>query len=74
MWVGQGNGGLQSSPEITLDLAVRALVPPGAPAIVERPAYYGAINALRGAHACILEVPVDSDGMNLEVLRAHLSR
>jgi 2-aminoadipate transaminase len=65
---------ITSGAQQALDLAVRALVPPGAPAIVERPAYYGAINALRGAHACILEVPVDSDGMNLEVLRAHLSR
>jgi DNA-binding transcriptional MocR family regulator len=57
-----------------IDLSVRALVPPGAPVIVEKPAYYGAINALRGVRARILEVPVEDDGMNLDILKSYLIR
>jgi 2-aminoadipate transaminase len=63
-----------SGAQQAIDLSARALVPPGAPVIVERPAYYGAINALRGVRARIIEVPVEHDGINLEVLRAHLIR
>lgn len=57
-----------------IDLAVRALVPLGAPVIIERPAYYGAINALRGVRARIIEVPLENDGMDLDILRTQLSR
>ena len=47
-----------SGAQQAIDLSVRDLVPPGAPVIVEQPAYYGAINALRGVRARILEVPL----------------
>ena len=63
-----------SGAQQAIDLSVRALVPPGSPVIVEQPAYYGAINALRSAHARILEVPLEHDGMNLEILKRHLVR
>jgi 2-aminoadipate transaminase len=49
-------------------------VPHGSPVIVERPSYYGVINVLRGVGARILEVPLESDGMDIETLEAHLTR
>jgi 2-aminoadipate transaminase len=57
-----------------IDLIVRSHVPHGAPVIVERPAYYGTINALRGVGARIFEVPLQADGMDLDSLEHHLSR
>lgn len=63
-----------SGAQQAIDLAVRALVPHGAPVVVERPAYYGALNALRGVRARIFDVPLDDDGMNLEILKDHLVR
>jgi 2-aminoadipate transaminase len=57
-----------------IDLVVRCLVPHGAAVVIERPAYYGAINALRGVGAHILEVPLEADGMNIAMLEAHLKR
>jgi 2-aminoadipate transaminase len=63
-----------SGAQQAIDLSVRTIVPPGSPVIVEQPAYYGAINALRSSHARILEVPLESDGMNLEILKSHLVR
>ncbi|HZP70656.1 MAG TPA: PLP-dependent aminotransferase family protein [Pseudolabrys sp.] len=76
-------GGLTAAPEDVIvtsgaqqaiDLVVRLLVPHGSPVIVERPSYYGVINALRGVGARILEVPLEADGMEIEKLEAHLAR
>jgi 2-aminoadipate transaminase len=63
-----------SGAQQAIDLSVRALLPPDAPVIVEQPAYYGAINALRNNRARILDVPIESDGMNLEILKTYLIR
>ncbi len=63
-----------SGAQQAIDLTVKALVSPNTPVIVERPAYYGAINAFQGAGARILEVPLQDDGMDLEILEALLSR
>jgi 2-aminoadipate transaminase len=63
-----------SGAQQALDLAVRALVSPGAPVIIEQPAYYGAINAMLGARPRILEVPLQEDGMNLDILENYLRR
>lgn len=57
-----------------VDLTIRALVKPGKPVIMEQPAYYGVINAARGMHARILEVPLQPDGMDLNILEHHLVR
>jgi 2-aminoadipate transaminase len=57
-----------------IELVVRLLVPHGSPVIVERPSYYGVINALRSVGARILEVPLEDDGMEIEKLEAHLAR
>lgn len=63
-----------SGAQQAIDLIVRQTVPPGAPVVVERPTYYGAINAIRAAGARILEVPLEPDGMNIETLERHLAR
>jgi DNA-binding transcriptional MocR family regulator len=63
-----------SGAQQALDIAVRALIPPATPVIVERPAYYGAINALRGVRARLLEVPLEGDGMDLDILKTYLVR
>src|SRR4029079_14534734 len=65
---------LTSGAQQAIDLAVRTLVAPGSPVIVEQPAYYGAINALRSSNARMLEDPLESDGMNLDILKRHLVR
>jgi 2-aminoadipate transaminase len=63
-----------SGAQQAIELVIRLLVSPGSPVIVERPTYYGVVNALRSAGAHILEVPLESDGMDIETLEAHLSR
>lgn len=63
-----------SGAQQAIELVVRLLVPHGSPVIVERPSYYGVLNALRSVGARILEVPIDSDGMDIEKLEAHLAR
>jgi 2-aminoadipate transaminase len=63
-----------SGAQQAIELVIRLLVPYGSPAIVERPTYYGVINALRSVGARILEVPLETDGMDLAKLEAHLSR
>lgn len=63
-----------SGAQQAIELSGRALVPPDAAVIMERPAYYGAINALRSVRARIIEVPVEHDGLNLDVLRTLLKR
>lgn len=63
-----------SGAQQAIDLAVRSLVAPGAPVVIERPAYYGAINSLRAVHARILEVPLERDGMDIDRLEAYLVR
>jgi 2-aminoadipate transaminase len=63
-----------SGAQQAIDRAVHALVAPGAAVTIEQPAYYGAINTLRAAGARILEVPLERDGMDLDVLERHLVR
>jgi 2-aminoadipate transaminase len=63
-----------SGAQQAIELVIRLLVPHGSPVIVERPTYYGVVNALRSAGARILEVPLESDGMEIDKLEAHLSR
>ncbi len=63
-----------SGAQQAIELVIRLLVPHGTPVIVERPAYFGVINALRTVGARILEVPLEPDGMDIEKLEAHLSR
>jgi 2-aminoadipate transaminase len=57
-----------------IDLVARALGSSDSSVAIEQPSYYGAINAFRGVRARMLEVPLESDGMDLAVLERHLIR
>ncbi len=46
-----------------LTAAFRALVPPGAPLLMESPTYPGALAAARAAGARVIPVPADGDGL-----------
>jgi 2-aminoadipate transaminase len=65
---------ITSGAQQAIDLVLRSLVRVGDPVAVERPAYYGAINAIRAVGARVLEVPVMPDGIDLDVLETQLSR
>ncbi|MFD4429583.1 PLP-dependent aminotransferase family protein [Nocardia sp. NPDC058497] len=51
-----------------LSLLAEVLLDPGALVIVEDPAYVGALQVFRAAGARIVAVPLDSDGMRVDVL------
>lgn len=57
-----------------LDLLGRVLVDPGDLIVVEDPCYLGALQAFRGAQPEIESVPVDSDGIQVEVLAEKLAQ
>nr|WP_225988707.1 PLP-dependent aminotransferase family protein [Peribacillus frigoritolerans] len=57
--------GLQQS----IDLIARTFVGPGDVVIMEAPTYPGAIDIFRGRGATILTVPVDKDGMRIDILQ-----
>lgn len=65
---------MTSGAQQAIDLVIRGLIGAGATAIVERPGYYGTINALKAAGARILEVPMEEDGMRIDVLSDYLAR
>ncbi|MFD3705633.1 PLP-dependent aminotransferase family protein [Nocardia sp. NPDC058658] len=51
-----------------LSLLAEVLLDPGALVIVEDPAYVGALQVFRAAGARIIAVPLDSNGMRLDIL------
>jgi DNA-binding transcriptional MocR family regulator len=70
--------GVPSTPENTLvtsgsqqgiDLVARTFVGPGDVVVMEAPTYPGAIDVFRGRGATILTVPVDKDGMRIDILQ-----
>jgi GntR family transcriptional regulator / MocR family aminotransferase len=52
-----------------LDLAARTLLNPGEAAWLENPGYFGARGALLAAGACMVPVPVDEQGLVVEIGR-----
>ncbi len=56
-----------------LALLGQALLDPGSLVIVEDPAYVGALQVFRAAGARIVAVPLDADGMRLDVLAERLA-
>lgn len=58
-----------SGSQQAFDIVVRIFIQPGDVVVVEAPAYPAAVQALRLAGASILQVPVDGDGMQVDVLR-----
>jgi 2-aminoadipate transaminase len=65
---------ITSGGQQAIDLVARALASSASSVAIEQPSYYGAINAFRGVRARMLEVPLESDGIDLEVLERHLVR
>ncbi|WP_330183207.1 PLP-dependent aminotransferase family protein [Nocardia sp. NBC_01503] len=57
-----------------LSLLAEVLLDPGALVIVEDPAYVGALQVFRAAGARILAVPLDGEGMRVDVLRELLAQ
>ncbi|WP_431955932.1 PLP-dependent aminotransferase family protein [Nocardia lijiangensis] len=57
-----------------LSLLAEVLLDPGALVVVEDPAYVGALQVFRAAGARILAVPLDGEGMRVDVLRELLAR
>lgn len=55
-----------------LDLVARALLDPGDAVMVEDPAYVGALQVFRAAGAALHPVPLDADGMQVDVLDRQL--
>ena len=55
-----------------LDLVARALVEPGDTVALADPGYVGAIQVLRLAGARLLPIPVDADGLRVDVLEERL--
>jgi len=56
-----------------LELTAKTYIDPGDSVVVEAPTYLGAIMAFRGYEADVHGIPVDSDGMRVEVLRDELA-
>lgn len=52
-----------------IDLVARTFVGPGDVVVLEAPTYPGAIDVFRGRGATILTVPVDNDGMRVDLLQ-----
>jgi DNA-binding transcriptional MocR family regulator len=57
-----------------LDLVARALIAPGDAVVVEDPTYLGALTVFRGAGARLLPVPMDDQGMRVDILERMLAR
>jgi 2-aminoadipate transaminase len=57
-----------------IDLAARVFLDPGDIVVLEEPTYFPAIQVFRAAGARILTVPVDAQGMRVDVLEQLLSR
>lgn len=57
-----------------LDLVARALLDPGDTVVVEDPGYVGALQVLRSTGAHLVGVPVDHDGLRVDLLGEQLRR
>lgn len=62
-----------SGSQQALDLVARALLDPGDPVVVEDPVYVGALQVFQAAGAGLHAVPVDADGMAVDVLADRLA-
>jgi 2-aminoadipate transaminase len=70
--VNEGDVVITSGSQQALDLSAKVLIDPGDVAVVERPAYVGALRALSAYQAQIVGVSVDDDGMDTAHLAALL--
>ena len=56
-----------------LDLVARVTLDPGSPVVVEDPIYVGALQVFQAAGASLHPVPLDADGMRVDVLAERLA-
>ena len=63
-------GGAQQA----LDIVFRALLEPGDVAVIEQPTFTGSLLAMRSTGARVIGVPVDGDGLDVDVLEQVLAR
>lgn len=64
---------ITSGGQSALSATLRALVPPGAPLLVESPTYIGALAIARAAGIEPIPVPVDAEGLRPDLLAAALA-
>jgi 2-aminoadipate transaminase len=57
-----------SGSQQALDLLARAVLDPGDPVVVEDPCYVGALQVFQAAGADVRPVPLDADGLRVDVL------
>jgi 2-aminoadipate transaminase len=57
-----------------IELLAKSVIDPGDPVAVEAPTYLGAIMGFRGYEADLQPIPVDGDGMRVDVLAGLLDR
>jgi 2-aminoadipate transaminase len=62
-----------SGSQQALDLVARALLDPGDPVVVEDPVYVGALQVFQAAGAALHPMPVDAEGMAVDVLANRLA-
>jgi len=62
-----------SGSQQALDLVARALLDPGDPVVVEDPVYVGALQVLQAAGAEVHSVPLDADGLRVDLLGERLA-
>jgi DNA-binding transcriptional MocR family regulator len=75
-WFARTAGGDVTAADVTITgggqaavtLALRALLPPGAPLLVESPTYPGAVDSARAAGLRPVPVPVDEEGLRTDLL------
>lgn len=75
-WFARQAGGDVTAGDVTIagggqaavTLALRALLPPGAPLLVESPTYLGVLASARAAGLRPVPVPVDEDGLRTDLL------
>ena len=57
-----------------LDLIARAMITPGDTVVVESPTFVGALGVFREAGATFIEIPLDEDGVRIDILERVLRR
>ncbi|GAA2588934.1 PLP-dependent aminotransferase family protein [Actinomadura fulvescens] len=63
-----------SGGQSALSIVFRAIIPPGSPVLMESPTYPGALAAARAAGLRPVPVPMDADGVRLELLAEAFAR
>ncbi len=55
-----------------IDILSKAILKSGDIVFVEKPTYYGAVGAFQSRGANIIEIPLENDGMNMDLLESYM--